>query len=96
VEWDFYWKPHPDGPFATLIRVATTYLHPEADDLAPAAHETGRSRTNFARPSTTQTRSPATSSPATSSTTTAVPRSSYAGCGATSSAASRFPGPGQG
>jgi hypothetical protein len=26
VEWDFYWKRHPDGPFATLIRVATTYL----------------------------------------------------------------------
>jgi hypothetical protein len=26
-------KRHPDGPFATLIRVATTYLHPEADDL---------------------------------------------------------------
>ncbi len=33
MEWDFYWKRHPDGPFATLIRVATTYLHPEADDL---------------------------------------------------------------
>lgn len=30
---EFYWKRHPDGPFATLIRVATTYLHPEADDL---------------------------------------------------------------
>jgi hypothetical protein len=30
---DFYWKRHPDGPFATLIRVATIYLHPEADDL---------------------------------------------------------------
>ena len=30
---DFYWKRHPDGPFATLIRIATTYLHPEADDL---------------------------------------------------------------
>jgi hypothetical protein len=29
----FYWKRHPDGPFATLIRIATTYLHPEADDL---------------------------------------------------------------
>jgi hypothetical protein len=29
----FYWQRHPDGPFATLIRVATTYLHPEADDL---------------------------------------------------------------
>jgi len=29
----FYWQRYPDGPFATLIRVATTYLHPEADDL---------------------------------------------------------------
>jgi hypothetical protein len=33
VEWNFYWNRHPDGPFATLIAVATTYLHPEADDL---------------------------------------------------------------
>jgi hypothetical protein len=30
---EFYWKRQPDGPFATLIRIATTYLHPEADDL---------------------------------------------------------------
>lgn len=30
---EFYWKRNPDGPFATLIRIATTYLHPEADDL---------------------------------------------------------------
>jgi hypothetical protein len=29
----FYWERYPDGPFATLIRVATTYLHPESDDL---------------------------------------------------------------
>jgi hypothetical protein len=29
----FYWERHPDGPFATLIAVATTYLHPESDDL---------------------------------------------------------------
>ncbi len=29
----FYWKQHPDGPFATLIRITTTYLSPEADDL---------------------------------------------------------------
>ena len=33
MEWDYYWKRQPDGPFATLIRIATTYLHPEADDL---------------------------------------------------------------
>jgi hypothetical protein len=30
---EFYWKRHPDGPFATLIRITTTYLHPETDDL---------------------------------------------------------------
>lgn len=30
---EFYWKRHPDGPFVTLIRISTTYLHPEADDL---------------------------------------------------------------
>jgi hypothetical protein len=29
----FYWKRHPDGPFVTFIAVATTYLHPESDDL---------------------------------------------------------------
>ena len=25
----FYWTRHPDGPFVTLITVATTHLHPE-------------------------------------------------------------------
>jgi hypothetical protein len=29
----FYWERHPDGPFATLIAVATSYLHPEIDDV---------------------------------------------------------------
>ena len=33
MDEDYYWKRHPDGPFVTLIAVATTYLHPEADDL---------------------------------------------------------------
>ena len=28
-----YWIRHPDGPFVTLIAIATTYLHPEADEL---------------------------------------------------------------
>jgi hypothetical protein len=32
MDWDYYWKRQPDGPFATLIRITTTYLHPEADD----------------------------------------------------------------
>lgn len=27
----FYWTRHPDGPFVTLIGVATTYLHPGAN-----------------------------------------------------------------
>jgi hypothetical protein len=30
MEQDYYWKRCPDGPFATLIMVATTYLHPES------------------------------------------------------------------
>jgi hypothetical protein len=29
----FYWERHPDGPFATLISVAASWLHPEIDDL---------------------------------------------------------------
>jgi hypothetical protein len=29
----FYWDRYPDGPFATLIRITTTYLHPEVDEL---------------------------------------------------------------
>lgn len=29
----FYWERHPDGPFATLIAIATTYLDPENYDL---------------------------------------------------------------
>jgi hypothetical protein len=33
MDEDFYWKRQPDGPFVTLIRIATTYPHPEADDL---------------------------------------------------------------
>ena len=28
----FYWERHPDGPFVTLIAVAATYLHPEANE----------------------------------------------------------------
>src|SRR5580692_11990503 len=28
-----YWERHPDGPFVTLIAVATSWLHPEMDDL---------------------------------------------------------------
>jgi hypothetical protein len=31
----FYWEQHPDGPFATLIAVAATYLHPRTTILAP-------------------------------------------------------------
>jgi hypothetical protein len=29
----FYWERHPDGPFVTLISIATNYLHPENFDL---------------------------------------------------------------
>lgn len=28
----YYWERHPDGPFVTLIAVATTYLNPEGYD----------------------------------------------------------------
>lgn len=35
------WIRHPGGPFTTLIVVATTYLHPEADDLE-SRHCAGR------------------------------------------------------
>ena len=38
---NFYWKRHPDGQFATLIRITTTYLHPEADDLESLQRLTG-------------------------------------------------------
>jgi hypothetical protein len=27
---DFYWNRYREGPFATLIRITTTCLHPEA------------------------------------------------------------------
>ncbi len=33
---EFYWERHPDGPFATLIAVATTYCGPDAYDGAYA------------------------------------------------------------
>jgi hypothetical protein len=29
----FYWERHPDGPFVTLIEIATTYLDPENYNL---------------------------------------------------------------
>lgn len=29
-----YWEWNPDGPFATLIRVAATYCSPDADEEA--------------------------------------------------------------
>lgn len=30
----FYWERHPDGPFVTLVAVATTYCSPDAYDGA--------------------------------------------------------------
>lgn len=29
-----YWRTNPDAPFVTLVRVAGTYCHPEADEEA--------------------------------------------------------------
>jgi hypothetical protein len=31
---DPFWKKTPDAPFATLVRIAGTYCHPEADEDA--------------------------------------------------------------
>lgn len=39
---DYYWKRCPDGPFATLIAVATTYLHPEWSCPARLRRRAGR------------------------------------------------------
>jgi hypothetical protein len=30
---EFYWERNPGAPFGLLIRIATTYLHPEVDQL---------------------------------------------------------------
>ncbi|HEX4090133.1 MAG TPA: hypothetical protein VHZ33_15580 [Trebonia sp.] len=38
----FYWERHPNGPFATLIEVATTYLDPENYDLEELKSLAGR------------------------------------------------------
>jgi hypothetical protein len=29
-----FWRKNPDSPFATLVRIAATYCHPEADEDA--------------------------------------------------------------
>lgn len=78
----FYWKRHLDGPFATLIRLAATYLHPEADDLeslqrlAKLGNDTRWTplKPNSARPSRPRISSRATNCRNTSSMKTAVPR----------------------
>lgn len=95
---DFYWKRHPDGPFATLIRVATTYLHPEVDDLESLQRlaklgddpEMRVLRTSSGGLSPTPTRFPETTSSAMSSTTTAARRSSCCDSGETSTGTSRL------
>jgi len=38
----FYWERHPGGPFVTLIAVAATYLHPEADEPEALRRRTRR------------------------------------------------------
>lgn len=38
----FYWERHPGGPFVTLIAVAATYLHPEADEPEALRRRAGR------------------------------------------------------
>ena len=79
---DYYWKRRPGGSFATLIRISTTYLHPEAGDLESLQElavssdrpEMHAFKTGSAKPSPTPARSPATSSSATFSTTAATRR----------------------
>ena len=38
----FYWEANPDGPFATLIAVAATYLEPENYDMESLQRLAGR------------------------------------------------------
>ena len=38
----FYWEPHPDGPFATLIAGSATYCSPDAEDYQRLKRLAGR------------------------------------------------------
>ena len=40
----FYWERHPEGPFVTLIAVATSYLHPEANEPEALRRRATRAR----------------------------------------------------
>ena len=93
MDEDFYWKRHPDSPFAALIRITTTYLHPEADDpesLQRLAKREDRPEMRVfkaeLRQAITPTSFPATSSSTTSSTTTEATRRSCDDSGGTSTA----------
>ena len=93
-----YWERHPDGPFATLIRIATTYCSPDADEDAYAGLKRlakrenvegcGCSRMNSARRCAIQPGYPITSYLSPSSTTTEAPRRSCADSGTTCTATS--------
>ena len=81
----FYWERHPDGPFATLIAVATSYLHPEIDDIdslkrfakiGGTAKRPGSSSRNSARRSRTRACYRLANFSRLSSTTTAATRRS--------------------
>ena len=92
-----YWERHPDGPFATLIRVATTYCSPDADEEAYeglkrlAKRENDREMRVFKTELREALRDPTRlpddermmSCPGPSSTTTAAARHSCADSGAT-------------
>jgi hypothetical protein len=92
----FYWERHPDGPFVTLIAVATTYLDPENYDLDALKRLARRkdnpemqcSRPSSSRPSGTQASCQAMSYRNLFSTMTAATRRSFAGSGATCTATS--------
>ena len=92
----FYWERHPDGPFVTLIAVATTYLDPENYDL-DALKALARRKDNpemqvfkaeLRRPSGTRASCRAMSYRSLLSTMTAATRRFFAGSGGTCTATS--------
>jgi hypothetical protein len=90
----FYWERDPNGPFATLIRVAATYLHPENYDLDSLKrlakrendHEMRVFKSELREALSHPSRYQGTSCRGRSSTTKAATRRSYIACGTTSTA----------
>jgi hypothetical protein len=95
----FYWERHPDGPFATIILIATTYLDPENYHLEAlqrlAAREGDPEMQVFKADLRQALRDPGllpgTSCSRPSSTPTAATRRSCGGYGATCTGTSPYP-----